>query len=68
MKTLRDSPMTYAFAATIATVLQIAALVRYAGREPHDSVGIALYAITAILFAAVATGSFIAWRDRRRAS
>jgi hypothetical protein len=51
-----------AAASAVACVLQIIGLVRYVGRLPDDWLGIGLYAVSAIAFAAGALGFYVRWR------
>ncbi|MFC1951478.1 hypothetical protein ACFLYI_00350 [Chloroflexota bacterium] len=49
--------------ATIAFCLQVIGLVRYIQRLPDDWIGISLYSITTIAFAAAAVGFFVSKRQ-----
>ena len=54
-----------AAASGVACLLQIVGLVRYVGRLPDDWLGIALYAVSALAFAAGALGFTVQWRRGR---
>ena len=63
MKTGKAKNMLFGAAASaVACLLQIVGLVRYVGRLPDDWLGIALYAVSAIAFAAGALGFYVRWR------
>ena len=67
MKTGRANNMLLGAAASgVACVLQIIGLVRHVGRLPDDWLGIALYAVSAIAFAAGALGFYVQWRREGR--
>ena len=51
-----------AVASAVACLLQLVGLVRYVRRLPDDWVGIGLYAVTALAFAAGALGFYVRWR------
>jgi len=55
-----------AAASAVACLLQIIGLVRYVGRLPDDWLGIALYTVSAIAFAAGALGFYVRWRKEGR--
>ena len=63
MKTDQSKNMLLGAAASgVACVLQIVGLVRYVGRLPDDWLGIVLYTVSAIAFAAGALGFYVRWR------
>jgi hypothetical protein len=64
---MREEKRLYAvfgWAAALAVVLQTIGLIRYANRLPDDWLGISLYIITILAFAAISAGAFIQARQQ----
>ncbi|HER42897.1 MAG TPA: hypothetical protein ENO08_00360 [Candidatus Eisenbacteria bacterium] len=66
VKTNIGSPLVFAVCLTVASVLQLIGTVRYIGRLPNDKVGVTLYIVTAILFAALAAVHYAGWAAVRK--